>query len=116
MITKEEFTGFINAYQNFDSHLNQLEKAFGNYCNLHETDLGESVSMMLDQFLYSHFTECGQDYIYWWLFEDVDKKIYQKDEPDLFNGAARERVYDVNELDDLWKYMLLDKETYFKNA
>lgn len=118
MITKEEFIKYIEAYQIFDKGVERLSKAFtgSKYgVSIYETDWGEAVGIMLDIFISSHFTEVGADTIYWWLFEDVDKKIWQDVDPDLFEGKTQIE-YDVNDVEDLWKYLIIHKKDYFKNA
>ena len=119
MITKEEFTKFISNHQIFDRGIERFEKAITgkNYtCNLIETDWGEAVGYMLDSFLESHFTEKGCDWIYYYLFEDVeDHKVIVKKEADMFN-VEEEIEYHLNSIDELWKFLLTDKKLYFKNA
>ena len=118
MITKEEFIKFIDQFNSFVQGIERLENAIkgsGGYCELFETDWFINVGEMYDTFLESHFTESGIDLINWWKFEDVDKIIYQKVDRDLFNGKS-EIEYNVNEIDNLWKYMMTYKKDYFKNA
>ena len=114
MITKEKFINFITSYQNFVKGIDRIEEAFGHSVYLFETDWYEAVGKMLDSFVESHFTEAGCDTVSWWLFEDVDHKIWQKIDPDLFNGKA-EIEYDVNDIEDLWKYLVKYKKDYFLN-
>lgn len=118
MITKEEFIKFINEYKLFDKAIERLEYAISGSkygCNLFESDWYNSVGTMLDIFLDSHFTEVGVDCIIWWLFEDVDHIITQTVDPDLFNGKS-EIEYNVNDINDLWNYMIKFKKDYFNNA
>ena len=118
MISKKEFYNFISSYQKFSNGLDRFEKAITGKeftSILFDTDWGNAVGEMLDIFLYSHFTEDGVDIITWWLFEDVDKIIYEKVDPDLFNGET-EVKYDVNTFDNLWNYIKKYEKDYFKNA
>ena len=118
MITKEELKEFIDEYQTFDSAMERVEEAISGRkygLNLFECDWYESVGKLLDIFLKSHFTDDGVDLITWWLFEDVDHIIYQKVNPDLFSGETKVE-YDVNDLDDLWKYMITYEKDYLKDA
>ena len=62
-----------------------------------------------------YFTESGIDLIDWWKFEKVDHKIWQTVDSDLFNGKS-EIEYDVNDIEDLWKYLIKFKKDYFKDA
>ena len=117
MITKKELHSFIIAHQSFEEAIERIEEAISGSkygCNLFESDWYNSVGKMFDIFLESHFTEAGCDLIYWWLYENVDKIIYEKVDPDLFNGET-EVEYNVENFDDLWNYMIKHKEDYFKN-
>lgn len=117
MINKEQFIKFITNYQEFYEGIDRFEQAITGKrftCNLLETDWGDAVGKMLDSFLESHFTTDGTDLITWWLFEDVDKIIYQKVDPDLFNGEE-EVEYNVENIEDLWKYIIKFKEEFVLN-
>ena len=118
MITKEEFIKFINNYQTFNKGLDRLSEAISgprSYCHIYESDWVIAVEEMLDVFVQSNFTELGADNIYWWLFEDIDHRIWQTVDPDLFNGKS-EIEYDVNDIEDLWKYLIKYKKDNFKDA
>ena len=102
MITKKEFVDFINNYQAFIKDIERIEevisgKKFG--LNLFECSWYESVGRMLDIFLETHFTEVGCDNIYWWLFEEKS-----------------EIEYDVNNIEDLYDYLVKFKKDYIKDA
>lgn len=118
MINKNEFTKFIEAYQIFESGMDRLSFALtgSKYgIPLFETDWGDAVGTMLDTFLDSHFTNDGCDLVTWWLFEDVDKLITQKVNPDLFNGES-EIEYDVEDIEALWDYIQKYKNDYLLNG
>ena len=55
------------------------------------------------------FTEAGLDLFYWWMYDNVDKKIYRS--PDLFSG---EKELNVEKLEDLYHYMHFNDKLYFK--
>jgi len=117
MITKQELFSFITAYQSFEEAIERMEEAISGSkygCNLFESDWVNSVNGMLDIFIESNFTESGSDLINWWLFEDVDHSLTETVDPDLFNGETKVE-YDVNDLEDLWNYMIKFKKDYFKN-
>ena len=117
MITKEQFLEFVHQYQAFNDAIGRIETALSgrhNGCNLYDSDWYNSVGLMLDIFLESHFTDDGQDLVNWWLFEDVDHIITQKIFPDFFTERS-EIEYDVNELEDLWNYLIKYKEDYILN-
>ena len=111
MITKEEFIKFINQYQIFDKALDRLSQALSGSkygIPLFETDWANAVGEMFDIFLDSHFTKTGVDNITWWI---IVRTVY----PDLFNGKS-ETEYNVNDIEDLWNYMIKFKEDNFKNV
>ena len=118
MITKQEFVKFISAYQEFSDGIDNLDKAITGRnvpTILFEAGWYDAVGRMLDVFLGSHFTDAGCDTITWWLWEDVDHIIYQTVDPDLFNGKT-EIKYDVNNIDDLWNYLIKYKKDNFKDV
>ena len=117
MITQEEFNSFINNFQAFEKSIDRFGKALGGkeFYYIYECDWYDNVGKMLDIFLESHFTEDGQDLVTWWLFEDVEHIIWQTVDPDLFHGKS-EIEYNVEEIWDLWDYMVKYKKDYFKDA
>jgi len=118
MITKELFIDYISQFLTYQEAFDRLEKSlFGErayrYSNLYESDWNMAVGGMLDIFLQSHFTEEAQDWINWWLFEDVkDKKVLVTRHGDLFNKEHKVE-YHLNTLEDLWDFLL--KEKYLNN-
>jgi hypothetical protein len=118
MITKEEFSKFISKYQSFKDAIDRFGEALGgkSFYYLFETDWYEDVAEMLDTFIDSHFTEKGADWIYYYLFEDIDDhRVFITKGADLFNGEA-EIEYHLNSIDELWDFLLNDTKLYFKNA
>jgi hypothetical protein len=58
----------------------------------------------------SEFGEDGLDLISWWLYEDVDHKIYESDDnaPEWFwsdEKIDRKVIADLNNIDDLYDYL-----------
>ena len=119
MIKKEEFVKYINSYKEFDKAIERLSEAISGSkygCNIFESDWYESVGRMLDVFMDSHFTEAGVDWICYYLWENVDDKAaYIKQNKDMFN-KEKEIRYPLDTIDELWDFLLTDKETYFKNV
>lgn len=72
--------------------------------NLYESAPVEYVSIMLDLFLKSHFTEEDCDLINWYLFDRVDKVIYVNRERTLFSEPQRIEIR-LNSLGDLYDYI-----------
>lgn len=116
MITKEIFKEIIDLDQIFKKGIERIETAIGgepySISGLWESDWVMAHEKMFDTFIQSYFTEIGQDLIYWWLYESVDKIIYQKIDSNLFEDK-KEIQFDVNSIDDLWDYMIKYKEDYF---
>ena len=110
MITKELFIKFITNYQIFDKAVDRISTALiGNsaptyYCtNVYESDWYSAVEDMLDSFLCNNFTNDGIDLIYYFLFENCDHIIYEK-QNDLFNKEKEIKI-ELKTIDDLWNYM-----------
>ena len=117
MITKEEFIQYITEFQKFDEAIERIEIAVGGSkcaCNLWESDWYSNVSKLLDIFVDSHFTEKGADWVYYYLFENInDKKVIIEVE-DMFGTDKKE--YHLNTIDELWNFLLTDTKLYFKNV
>ena len=112
MINKEEFINFVKSYEIFENGVNRLNGYL--HSNLWECEWVDAVGKMWDDFMYSHFTEEGCDLINWWKFEDVDHIITQTITPDLFLCEKSEIEYDVNDIEDLWNYLIKFSSDYFK--
>jgi len=119
MITKEEFTQYITEFENFDEAVDRIERALSGSkwgCNLWESDWYTSVSKLLEIFVDSHFTDKGADWVYYYLFEDIDDKLVTITKPkDIFNEEQKFE-YHLNSIDELWDFLLTEKEEYFKNV
>ena len=117
MINKEEFINFVEAYEEFERGINNLEKFLSgdrsHRVNLWESNWVDAVGKMWDNFMYSHFTEVGCNLINWWKYQEVNHIITQKVDPDLFYGKS-EVEYDVNNIEDLWNYLTKFSSDYFK--
>lgn len=119
MLNKESFIKFINHYKTFDKAFERIEEAlYGRkyMSNLYESDWYNAIGGMLDEFLNAHFTEEGCDLVNWWLFEDVDKVIYEKPQQLDFFGEIKEGEdvdISVRTIDELWAYMKKNKDCYF---
>lgn len=94
MITFEEFKNQIELKRQFDKKLEELEKVL-NSRDLFEIDLVQISYKFFDNYIYSHFDDDGVDLIFWWLYESVPKVIY-----------IDETEYNVEDLQDLWKYLV----------
>ena len=117
MITKEEFTKIITSYQNFENNIDRLFYAFtGSKNNFMDCDWIDEVNKLLEAAIYSHFTEEGVDWIFYYLYELIDdKKVTVTKSADLFDKEQKIE-YHLNSIDELWDFLLTDKKLYFKNA
>jgi hypothetical protein len=114
MITKEQFIRFLKNYQTFQTAFNRIDEALMGKkysSNFYESDLYESVGMMLDIFLETHFTNKGCDLIAAYLFEDVTEYYYQK--PQTLFEESKEVMYCFETLDELYDVMLNFREDFF---
>ena len=117
MITKELFVKYLEQQQRFDKAFERIEEALMGKpysSNLCESDWYDSVGVMLDLFLKSHFTEYGQDLINDYLFEDCREFWINKDKT-LFEDKKEEH-YEFNSLEELYDVMLKFKNDYFLNV
>ena len=89
MITFNHFEEAIKIIQEFSQEIDKFEE-MGYY--IAEMPIVDMTSQLLDVFIKSHFTEKGTDLVYWWLYENV-----------------------IETLEDLWDFMITDKDTYFNN-
>lgn len=120
MITKKELSKFLDHYGIYNSAVTRIGKAISgspyHYMNLFETDWGDAVENMLYAFLESNFTEEGIDWITYYLFEDVEDHVVTVTiSEDLFY-KEHEIEYHLNSVDELWDFLLTNKELYFKDA
>lgn len=72
MITKEEFINYVGIYKDGADFLSRIDDEG---LNLYDTLLTKSADYMFQAWLEQITSEEGQDLIYWWLFEDVEKII-----------------------------------------
>ncbi len=91
--------------ETFLSTINGLKAA-----GIEEGRLVDNICELFDNFILNcGFTEAGLDLFYWWMYDNVDKKIYLS--PDLFSG---EKELNVEKLEDLYHYMHFNDKLYFK--
>ena len=104
MLTKELFVEQIKLINKYDKIITKLEDLNIDVIN---SDLYEIPLCIFDNFICSHFNNDGQDLIFWWIYESVPKIIY---ESTIF-GEEEINIEDIN---DLWSYLIGHKEEYFK--
>lgn len=98
-MSKEKFVETLLNYQKFLKVSDQLMKLG---VDLAEGPITMTVDTLLDSWIDAITGEAGSDLIYWWLFEDVTKEIYEDDKV----------VAVLDTVEDLYDYM--KKNEYFK--
>ena len=91
-MTYQLFSKGIKKYQDFNEILDKLNNLG---FHLVESNLIEDAYSIFDIWIESILNEEGQDLIYWWLFEDVEKIIYEDGKSNI----------NVEKLEDLYTYM-----------
>lgn len=91
-MSKEKFVETLLKYQNFLEVSDQLMNLG---IDLTEGPITTAIDTLLDSWIDSITGEAGSDLIYWWLFEDVTKEIYEDDKV----------VATLDTAEDLYKYM-----------
>ena len=70
-----------------------------------ESDFYSIPAQLFDNFIESVCTEDGAELVFWWMYEDVEKVIYESDE-------SSEKVYHLDTVDNLFNYMC--QNNYFQ--
>ena len=70
----------------------------------------ETAGVFFDELMRSEFGVDGADLVSWWMYEDVDHKIYASPgerKPFYFPGEVThgEVIADLNDIDDLYSYL-----------
>ena len=117
MISKEEFIKAITKYEEFGKGVEALSQIVcDSKYSIYETKWIDAAGQIFDVFVNSNFTEKGADWIFYYLFENTDDKAaYVKQDKDIFN-EEKEIRYPLDTVEELWNFLLTDKEIYFKNV
>lgn len=99
MIAAYKFVEYLRAYQ---EGIDFLKNMYDTGLDFYETSLTASADTMFQAWLEQIINEEGQDLVYWWLFEDVDKVITD-------NGNE----INVEDIEEFTKYLL--NNGYFKS-
>jgi hypothetical protein len=75
-MSEEKFVETLLKYQNF---LDVSDRLVDLGIDLNEGPITIAIDTLLDSWIDAITGEAGSDLIYWWLFEDVEKKIYEDD-------------------------------------
>lgn len=91
-MSKEKFVETLLKYQDF---LDVSDRLMDLGIDLTEGPITMAIDTLLDSWIDSITGEAGSDLIYWWLFEDVTKEIYEDDKV----------VATLDTAEDLYNYM-----------
>ena len=75
----------------------------------------ETAGIIFDELMMSEFGEEGADLVSWWMYEDVDHKLYEPSEENRTWRYADEEpegkvIADLNNIEDLYDYIVKNKE------
>lgn len=94
-ISKELFFKYLNGLRHNSKMINQIYEATFRALDL--INLEEELSKPYHIIEKCFFTESELDYIYWYLFERVEKKIY--------DAKTHEVIADLVDDEALWEYL-----------
>ena len=100
---KENFVKAIELMKAFNDKVDLLSDNLE--INIIESDFYSIPAQLFDNFIESVCTEDGAELVFWWMYEDVEKMIYESDE-------SSEKVYHLDTVDDLFNYMC--QNNYFQ--
>lgn len=91
---RELFAKQINLMKSFNYKIDQI-KDFG--IDLVETPLFDIPAQMFDNFISAVCTDEGEDLVFWWMYENVEKVIFEHDEEGNEKKIPLETVYQLYE-------------------
>ena len=100
---KENFVKAIELMKAFNDKVDLLSDNLN--IDIIESDFYSIPAQLFDNFIESVCTEDGAELVFWWMYEDVEKMIYESDE-------SSEKVYHLDTVDDLFNYMC--QNNYFQ--
>lgn len=100
MMTREKFKDLV--YQMLE-HNEFYDKLYELGIDAINCKYLETAGIMFDALMQSEFGKEGTDLISWWMYEDVDHKIYAANqEEEMLHGEV---IADLNNIDDLYDYL-----------
>ena len=98
-MTRERFKDFIHKIEAIDELIDKLSEL-----NIETLDCKEMyyAGEIFSEWLKEDFGEKGEDLVTWWLYEDVEKKIYEPDGKEI----------NLENIDDLYSYLEAHYCTY----
>ena len=108
MITKEVFISFIEDMQEQDDYFSELSKLG---IELMFTTPQTLAMSLFDYIMKENFGYEGSELVNWWMYEDVEKKIYKSDGTEgewFYKGEtpSREVLADLTNIEDLYDYLV----------
>ena len=100
---KENFVKAIELMKAFNDKVDLLSDNLN--IDIIESDFYSIPAQLFDNFIESVCTEDGAELVFWWMYEDVEKVIYESDE-------SSEKVYHLDTVDNLFNYMC--QNNYFQ--
>ena len=91
MITKEVFIDTIKVYK---SGVDFLRKMDDEGLDFYETPLSRSADALFDAWLKQITDDDGIDLIYWWLFEETAKELYDDNQNVIAKLTDEATLYD----------------------
>jgi len=95
-ITKKQFKFLMKSIQKQDKKIRKLEDFLDDYVDSYVI-FNRDASGDIVKFLEDYFCD-GEDYISWWLYEDVEKEIWEND--------IEGKPIDVSTLDKLYDFLI----------
>ena len=107
MITKQKFKDLV--YMMLE-HNEFYDKLYDLGIDVINCKYMETAAIIFDELMKSEFGEEGADLVSWWMYEDVDHKIYEPNEDakewrypgEEFEGKV---IADLNNIEDLYDYI-----------
>lgn len=99
MMTREDFKSNIKMMQDLDT---LYEDLYARGIDIINCKLFEYTGLLFDQLMVREFGEAKYDLVSWWLYEDVDHKIFSRD--------GEEVIADLNDIDDLYDYITKEED------
>ena len=96
MMTKERFKELVYLMEEHNELYDKLGDLGIDVINCKEMEIP---GLFFDEIMRNEFGEDGLDFIIWWMYEDVDHKIYENEE---IHGRI---IADLNNIDDLYDYI-----------
>lgn len=89
------------TFKAFQQMIVLLKKDFERSRKLHklgfdDIQLKEELQQVIDILLKSHYSKEGEDMISWWIWEDVEKFLYDE---------KGNKIKDLSKMEDLWEYV-----------